>query len=68
MTYFNRTVTKAMNPTDMILLSLDDEISFEAPHNHKGLLDLLVTPVAINHPLMMRNSKNGRQHLIFIIV
>ena len=56
-----------MNPTDMILLSLDDEISFEAPHNHNGLLDLLVTPVAINHPLMMRNSKNGRQHLLFII-
>ena len=42
-----------MDPTDLVLLSPEDQISFEAPHNYDAPLELLVTPVGINHPKMM---------------
>ena len=48
-----------MDPTDLVLLSPADQISFEAPHNHDAPLELLVTPVGINHPKMMQGKTSS---------
>ena len=51
-----------MDPTDLVLLAPTDRVSFEAPHNHEGSLELLVTPVGVNHPRMMPKRVKRDSH------